>query len=184
MKSKLSPTCRFAPTRAAVAAAAATGWLALFAGPAANAQTLTTTGLSGQEIYPGKRVGEVTKGVVMLGTDNPVCNCWTDVDSGGHWVAVVDRTGHAGLGSQISVVGGRWLWVTANDVARFGKILDGTVTWPADLTSDLGCGPGVARFATTVTANGQATTGTFTGCLDDTHLPFVFPPKIWGTLSF
>lgn len=160
------------------------GLSSLFAGGAATAQTATSTGLSGHELFPGNKEGEVTKGVVFFGTDNPVCNCWTDADAGGQWTATVDRSGHAGLGSQVSVVGGRWLWQQGNDTVSFGKVLGGTVQWPADLASDLGCGPGVARFAINVSVRGRATTGTLNGCLDDTHMPFVFPPKIWGTLSF
>lgn len=156
--------------------------LGLFAGGPALAQT--RTGLSGHELFPGNKEGEVTKGLVFFGTDNAVCNCWTEVENGGQWTAVVDRSGDAGLGSEVTVLGGRWLWQAGNDTVRFGKLLGGSVRWPPDRVSDLGCGPGVATFAITLSVKGQATTGTFTGCLDDTHMPFVFPPKIWGTLSF
>ncbi len=52
----------------------------------------------------------------------------------------------------------------------------------------MGCGNGVARFAVTLSLAGQSAGGSFKGCLDDLHLdprqqPFVFPFKIWGTLS-
>ena len=87
------------------------------------------------------------------------------------------------LGSSTTLVGGRWFWEQPNDIIHFGRVLSGSVQWPMNLATDIGCGAGVARFAATLSVSGQATGGTLTGCLDDTHLPFVFPPKIWGTLA-
>lgn len=141
------------------------------------------SGLSGRELFPGERVGEVTRGVLFSGTDNAPCDCWTREDTGGHWIVEADRVGHAGFGSTVNVVGGRWFWLQAGNLVHHGNLLDGTVVWPADGNGDLGCGPGVARFTTSVSVNDQVTPGILAGCLDDTHIPFVFPPKIWGTLT-
>lgn len=170
------------PFRRALAALLV-GLILALSGDVVRAHGNHQTGLSGHELHPGKRDGEVTRDVLFSGTDNAPCNCWTATDSGGRWVLLADRTGHAGLGSMVNVVGGRWFWQQAGEIVHFGKVLGGTVNWPPDLAGDLGCGPGVARFALTLSVNDQATTGSLTGCLDDTHLPFVFPPKAWGTLS-
>jgi len=164
-------------------AVAAAGLLALGTWLGASAQVEQTTGLSGRELFPGTKDAEVTKGVVLLGTTNAACNCWTGADNGGTWVSIVDRVGPSGLGSSTTLVGGRWLWVQPNDVVHFGRVLSGSVQWPADLATDIGCGAGVARLVATLSVSGQATGGTLTGCVDDTHLPFVFPPKVWGTLA-
>lgn len=171
------PSCRRA------LAVAVAGLLGLGGGAGALAHGEHTTGLSGLELFPGNKEGEVTKGVLFTGSTNAVCDCWTTTDNGGTWVAAVDRVGHAGLGSSVTIVGGRWVWEQGNDIVHFGRILGGTVHWPVDLTSDVGCGPGVAQFFATLSVSGQTTGGTLTGCLDDTHMPFVFPPKIWGTLT-
>jgi hypothetical protein len=164
-------------------AVAVAGLLALGAWQGAFAHGEHTTGLSGRELFPGTKDTEVTKDVVFAGTANAVCNCWTAADNGGTWVAVVDRVGPSGLGSSTALVGGRWFWEQANDIVHFGRVLSGSVQWPAGLATDIGCGPGVAQFVAILSVSGQATGGTLTGCLDDTHLPFVFPPKIWGTLT-
>lgn len=159
------------------------GFLALGAGTAAQAHSNHVTGLSGRELYPGDKDAETTKGVLFSGTDNAVCNCSAATDTGGHWVFSVDRVGQAGLGSAVSLVGGRWFWQQADNAIHYGRVLGGSVQWPPGLASDLGCGPGVAIVTVNLSVTGQATGGTFTGCLDDTHIPHVFPPKVWGTLS-
>ena len=65
-----------------------------------------------------ERVGEVTRGVLFSGTDNPPCDCWTREDTGGHWIVEADRVGHAGFGSTVNVVGGRWFWLQAGNIVR------------------------------------------------------------------
>ncbi|MBI4292550.1 MAG: hypothetical protein HY661_13825 [Betaproteobacteria bacterium] len=169
--------------RARMTAAGMAGLLALGYWSGAAAHSDHTTGLSGRELFPGTKDGEVTKNVLFAGKANAVCNCWTDTDNGGTWVAIADRVGHAGLGSAVTLAGGRWYWEQQNDVIHHGRILGGSVEWPADLAADIGCGSGVARFLVTLSVSGRATGGTLTGCLDDTHIPFVFPPTIWGTLT-
>lgn len=159
------------------------GFLALGAGTAALGHGNHVTGLSGRELFPGDKDAATTKGVLFSGTDNAACNCWTATDAGGNWIFSVDRVGHAGLGSAVSLVGGRWFWQQTNDLVHFGRVLGGSVQWPPDLASDLGCGAGVAKVVVNLSVVGQATGGTLTGCLDDTHIPHVFPPKVWGTLT-
>jgi hypothetical protein len=156
---------------------------------AARTRGETTMGLSGLELFSGKTGASVTApGTLFAGKDNKVCNCWTTSDSGGAWTASVSYAGQPGIGSSgVSVTGGKWFWQQANDVIHFGKVKGGRVRWPASLDADpFGCGKGVASV--TLSLTGLSEEGTFTGCLDDTHLdpraePFVFPPKMWGTLT-
>lgn len=145
-------------------------------------------GFSGHELSTGQRAGNVVTGLLFAGSDNPPCDCWTGQSAGGNWVANIDYAGQAGLGSAAKITGGKWSWLDAGDVIKWGRITGGAVTWPSPLDSDsMKCGEGVARFAVTLSVSGESG-GSFKGCLDDTHLdprrqPFVFPPKIWGTLN-
>jgi len=155
---------------------------------AAQTRGATTVGLSGVEIFGGKTAASVTGPVLFAGKDNKVCNCWTTSDSGGTWTASVSYSGQPGIGSSgVSVTGGKWFWQQGNDVIHFGKVKGGRVRWPATADADaFGCGKGVGSVSLSLT--GVSEEGTFTGCLDDTHLdpraePFVFPPKMWGTLT-
>ena len=144
-----------------------------------------TTGLSGLELFSASVTAPEA---LFAGKDNEVCNCWTISDNGGAFTASVSFAGQPGIGSSgVSVAGGKWLWQQANDVIHFGKVKGGRVRWPASSDADpFGCGKGVASV--TLSLTGVSEEGTFTGCLDDTHLdpratPFVFPPKMWGTLT-
>ena len=145
----------------------------------------TTTGLSGLELF-GASIAN--PGTLFAGKDNKACNCWTTSDNGGAWTASVTYAGRPGFGSSgVSVTGGKWFWQQANDVIHSGKVKGGRVRWPASADADpFRCGKGVASV--TLSLSGVSEEGTFTGCLDDTHLdpraePFVFPPKMWGTLT-
>lgn len=146
-----------------------------------------TAGFSGHELFSGKHTGNGVTGTVFAGADNQICDCWTKDSTGGTWTASIDYKGTGGLGSAVTIQSGRWSWLHADGTIESGRIKDGAVTWPSALDSNaMGCGYGVARFALTLT--GQSKGGSFKGCLDDTHLdpqqqPFVFPPKIWGTLK-
>jgi hypothetical protein len=146
-------------------------------------------GFSGHELFNGKRAGNIVTGVVFAGADNQVCDCWTNQNTGGNWTASINYKGQGGLGSAVTVTGGIWSWLHADGTVESGRITGGAVTWPATLDSNaMGCGNGVARFAVTLSLAGRSDGGSFKGCLDDTHLdprqqPFVFPFKIWGTLS-
>jgi hypothetical protein len=121
--------------------------------------------------------------VLFAGVTNAPCNCFTTNGDGGTWIARIDRTDSAGIGANpSSIVGGKLLLETG-DLPRIFKFTGGAVTWPTSLQQDIGCGPGVATFVATLT-HGRS----LAGCLDDTHLnplqqPFVFPPRIWGTLQ-
>jgi hypothetical protein len=159
------------------------------------------TCLSGYEVSPGSNVGGgLTKGVTFVGVDNrpdedggpnpAACDRWTTNGNGGSWSAKIDRVGDAGIGgSGVTVVGGRWFWLDDDGRLHFGRVEGGFVLWPPTLDADsFGCGAGVAQFSVMLSVRGHFSSGSFVGCLDDTHLdptkqPFVFPPRIWGTLD-
>jgi hypothetical protein len=151
------------------------------AGCLAPAHGAEPVGISGYELYNGTQSGDVVRGIVFAGTTNAPCSCFTRQSDGGTWVASVDRTAGGGLGSSTTLLGGRL--TMDRETVRSYRIIGGTVTWPVSLDQSLGCGPGVAVVYMTLSRG-----STFTGCLDDTHLdpfqePFVFPPRIWGTLQ-
>ena len=156
---------------------------------ASRTRDAATMGLSGVELFSGKTSASVTtSGTLFAGKDNKVCNCWTTSDNGGVWTTSVSYSGKPGIGSSgVSVTGGKWFWQQVNDVIHFGKVKEGRVRWPSSADADpFGCGKGVASV--TLSLTGLSEEGTFRGCLDDTHLdpraePFVFPPKMWGTLT-
>ena len=165
-------------------AAVAMGFVIMGCG-AARTRGAITIGLSGLEVFGGG-AGDPTP--LFAGKDNKVCNCWTTDDNGGVWTTSVNYAGRPGTGSSgVAVTDGKWFWRQANDVIHFGKVADGRVRWPASIDADpFGCGRGVASVTLSLTSASEE--GTFTGCLDDTHLdpravPFVFPPKLWGTLT-
>jgi hypothetical protein len=176
--------------------------LGLGGGSLAFAHGPHRTCFSGYEIFPGSDAGGgVTQDVTFVGIDSranadggidqAACDRWTTNSKGGTWSAKIDRVGNAGIGSGtgVSVVGGRWLWVDGADRFHAGSVVQGYVMWPDTIEQDkFGCGAGVAKFYVTLSVWWPPGTGTFDGCLDDTHLdptrqPFVFPPPIWGTLN-
>ena len=151
---------------------------------AARTRGATTTGLSGLEVFGGK-TGATDTTPLFAGKDNKVCNCWTTSDNGGAWTTSISYAGRPGIGSSgVSVTGGKWFWQQANDVIHFGKVTEGRGqvarfrrcrSWMWQRSRQ--CQP----FAHGLVRKGLSG-------VDDTHLdpraePFVFPPKLWGTLS-
>jgi hypothetical protein len=174
--------------------------LAFGGGNIAFAHDTHETCFSGYELSPGVDAGNgLTEGVTFAGIDNlpdhddgpdlVACDHWAPNSNGGIWTAKIDRVGVAGIGGNgVSVVGGRWFWFDGDDHFHFGGVPGGFVQWPGSLDEDIGCGPDVAQFNITLSVLGHFSAGSFVGCLDDTHLdprvqPFVFPPRIWGTVN-
>ena len=129
----------------------------------------TSVGIAGREIFPGIHYGSATYGASFIGR----------TATAGGWAASVNYVGTAGLGSSVAIFGGSWTLANADRARLSGRVISGTVVWPADLTSTVGfCGPGIAAFNASL-SNG----GSINGCLDDTHFATVFPPTIVGTLT-
>jgi hypothetical protein len=145
--------------------------LVVFCAALLNASALlafaaTSVPIAGYEIFPGIRQGTITYGATFAGR----------ADTNGSWAASVNYSGTPGLGSSVAIVGGRWYvrWHGPHS----GTVTTGSVVWPADLATSIGCGAGVATFSALLSGGGS-----IEGCLDDTHLSTVFPPTIVGTLT-
>jgi hypothetical protein len=144
--------------------------------------------VSGLEVFPGIRNGNIAYGTTFAGWvggtgANP--SGWQACSPGstcGNWEIVLTYEGTPGLGSSVGILKGGWSLTMPNRHRYFGTVTGGTVVWPADLVTSLGCGPGVATVSVALTFNSDGT-GSFQGCLDDTHLRTVFPPHVWGTIS-
>ena len=101
----------------------------------------------------------------------------------GTWSIRANYTGQPEFGGSVTLVGGSWRFLFISGAFLHGKVLSGTVTWPADKDTDIGCGKGVA----TADANLSVASGgsaTVTGCLHDLPKGSVIPPQIWGTFNF
>lgn len=102
----------------------------------------------------------------------------------GAWFISANFVGNPGIVSgnrnSVTVIGGRWYLEGTDGTRQDGNLLRGTVTWPASLDVSIGCGPGVAMLSATLSHNGFKPAGEISGCIDDTHLDQVYPPKVWG----
>lgn len=169
---------------------------ALAGGSFSVAHGASITALSGNEFFNGVRSGDgditVTVGATFAGlTTHGGGTSWHPAASnnGGLWAVVVNYRGRPGIvpetENSVTVIGGgTWFLEGADGTTQSGKILSGKVSWPATLHANIGCQPGIAKFTVFISLlNSDQQAGEINGCLDDTHLDKVFPPKIWGTLQ-
>ncbi len=165
------------------------GFLALVVALAGvgSAYAMVSTAFSGYEIFPGYHGYNCPTGT----TCGTTFSGWTDTatywvplrnSNGGSWSASINYQGTPGIGHEVAITGGRWIWLQPDGTFRYGPIGNGKVAWPSSLSADIGCGSGVAHFQAAI-ATVSGVTGSISGCLDDTHLAQVFPPRVWGTLS-
>ena len=149
-----------------------------FTGPAVLAHGAHSTAFSGFELFPGYPNGGTTLGTSFGGWTHDGAG-WQPPANGGQsrLGASVDYSGKPGLNSAVAITGGYWGWRAPNGTVHAGQVRDGQVVWPVSLTDDIGCGAGIAKFSANLVPD-----GTLSGCLDDTHLSSVFPPRVWGTL--
>lgn len=169
----------------------ATAAFALVSGAASLAHSATITPLSGYEFFNGVRSGNITVGATFAGwTTNGNGRSWHPVPSnnGGVWSATVNYAGSSGIvpdmENSVTVIDGTWFLEGPDGTKQKGRLSGGTVTWPASLKANIGCGPGVATVTVILALpGGPQPAGTISGCLNDTHLDKVFPPKVWGTLQ-
>jgi hypothetical protein len=152
---------------------------AVFTGPAAQAHGAHRTAFSGYELSAGHSDGSTTRGASFGGWAHDG-EGWLPPAGGGQssWAAIVDYSGTAGLHSAVILTGGYWAWRAVDGTVHAGTVRDGRVVWPDTRVHDIGCGAGIARISANL-----APEGTLSGCLDDSHIPQVFPPKAWGTLN-
>jgi hypothetical protein len=152
--------------------------------------------VSGYEIYLGHNCtvagAPATCGATFTG--------WTGVTSSSGWLAFpgtgkgvwsvqINYTGHPAFGGstpQVTIVGGKWSFLFVNGLELRGKVISGTVTWPADQNSEVAgsnCGDGVAVAQANMSLVGGKS-ATIAGCLHDIPAGIVIPPKEWGAFTF
>jgi hypothetical protein len=99
----------------------------------------------------------------------------------GVWSIQINYTGHPAFGGtapQVTIVGDKWSFLFLNGLELRGKVISGTVTWPADQNSPVAgsdCGNGVAVAQANMTLVG-GTSATVAGCLHDIPAGTVIPP--------
>ena len=101
----------------------------------------------------------------------------------GVWSIQINYIGQPMFGGSVAVVGGKWSFLFINGSELRGKVSSGSVIWPADATTDIGCGAGVAAVQASLTVAGRGP-ASVTGCLHDLPAGSVIPPKVWGTFNF
>jgi hypothetical protein len=152
--------------------------LLVLTGSAALAHGSHGTAFSGYEVYPGYPEHGIIEGTTFGGWAHGGTGWLSPGDgSQSYWGATINYSGKAGLNSAVTITGGKWAWHAPDGTIHAGQVLDGRVEWPATLGVDIGCGAGIAKFSAHL-----APEGTLSGCLDDTHIPQVFPPRIWGAV--
>lgn len=164
---------------------------ALAGGSFSLAHGASITALSGNEFFNGVRSGNITVGATFAGlTTHGDGTSWHPAasNSGGLWAVSANYVGFPGIvpgtENSVTVIGGTWFLEGADGTTQTGNILSGSVSWPATLHANIGCRPGIAKLTVAISLlNSNQQAGVINGCLDDTHLDKVFPPKIWGTLQ-
>ena len=169
--------------------------------------------LAGRELSPGIEKNGTTYGVLFAGWTVGDAG-WAPVlgSNGGSWMATINRKGTAGFESCVVITGGKWSVQQSDGPTYWGRVLPGTacapdpvsdpdsylkwgsVTWPIDPYSDIGCGTGVAVVRAEISlgfpwGRPWKSAGTIEGCLDDQEWlvsgdSFRLPPRIWGTMTF
>ena len=152
----------------------------------------TSVNISGLEVFPGIPNGGKVYGTTFVGWvagSGAVPGGWAPCTTGhcGAWTVAINYSDPNGTGigkGPATILTGIWFLKTPNPNGHnfSGTVLGGTVTWPPALSTDIGCGDGVATVSVGLSfSSGGA--GSFGGCLDDTHPTTVLPPHIWGTIS-
>ncbi len=131
-------------------------------------------------------MGDGKVGVMFMGWthDEPEPDTWVSpaASDGGIWTARMSFEGIIGLGGEVDLRRGRWALRPPNSRPLWGTILGGTVAWPLDIGTDIGCGTGAATFDADISPRfRRSMAGTIVGCRDDTHR--LIPPPIWGVLA-
>lgn len=119
------------------------------------------------------------------GSGGQVANGWRAYPGNGQgtWTASVDYKGKPKFGGQVQLLGGDFDLMFTDGNAVLGRVISGTITWPAAGQSTI-CGTEVAVVSMTVRYRVGATgRGLFRGCLHDLPFGSVLPPKIWGRLE-
>jgi len=102
----------------------------------------------------------------------------------GAWSVRINYTGQPMFDGSVTIVGGSWQFHFKNGTSLHGTVRSGgTVIWPSDASSDIGCGNGVAIVNANLSVFGGGL-ASLSGCLHDLPKGTVIPPKVWGTFNF
>lgn len=101
----------------------------------------------------------------------------------GWWTANINYLGKAAFGASVKLAGGTFDVTLINGFSAHGVVTEGSVVWPANRYTDIGCGAGAAYIALTVNyTRGDFGSGYFRGCLRDLPAGSAVPPRMWGML--
>jgi hypothetical protein len=146
--------------------------------------------VSGYEIFLGRDCviagAPATCGTTFTG--------WTGLTSDGGWIGFpgtaqgvwsiqINYIGNANFGTFVTIASGKWNFFFINGAELRGKVLGGSVVWPADENTASACGVGVAVVQANLSVAGGPP-ASITGCLHDLPAGSVIPPKVWGTFNF
>src|SRR3990172_845966 len=113
--------------------------------------------LSGNEFFNGVRSGNITVGATFAGlTTHGNGTSWHPAASnnGGLWAVRTNFFSYPGIApgteNSVAVIGGTWFLEGADGTTQSGNILSGSVNWPPTLQANIGCRPGIAKFAVTI----------------------------------
>jgi hypothetical protein len=117
-----------------------------------------------------------------IGGDGQVADGWEPPpgDFQGLWRTRVHYKDQAGFGKMVVILGGRYRIFFFDGHSLSGRVTGGTVEWPADEITDIGCGAGVAVVNASLTSRKQS--ATFAGCLHDLPIGSTIP-MVWGVFS-
>lgn len=159
--------------------------------PAVRAKPSTNINLSAYEFLLGtactinEQAGQcgVSFGGWTGGT-GPVPTGWTPFPGTkqGLWEATINYTGSPAFGGSVTVQSGTFDLFLKGEPPLSGEVITGGVTWPANASTDIGCGVGVARVVVAVSTESDGTLN-FNGCLHDLPAGSEIPPRLWGAFG-
>jgi hypothetical protein len=148
--------------------------------PAARPQS---SSLSRRGLFTNKigltRHRSKTPSAGWIGGDGQVAEGWEPPpgDFQGLWKTRVNYKDQAGFGKVVVILGGRYRISFFDGHSLSGRVIGGTVEWPADEITDIGCGAGVAVVNASLSSRRQS--ARFAGCLHDLPIGSTIP-MVWG----
>lgn len=114
-----------------------------------------------------------------IGGDGQVPDGWEPPpgDFQGLWRTRIRYSGEVDFGNTVLILGGRYTIFFFDGHSLSGRVTGGTVEWPLDESTDIGCGAGVAVVNASLLSHGHL--ATFAGCLHDIPVGSTIP-MVWG----
>ena len=114
-----------------------------------------------------------------IGGDGQVPDGWESPpgDFEGLWRTRIHYSGQVDFGNTVFILGGRYTIFFFDGHSLSGRVTGGTVEWPADESTDIGCGAGVAVINVDLLSRRHS--AKFAGCLHDIPVGSTIP-MVWG----